>query len=400
MFIDFFHTLRDKGLKVTLGEWLTLQEALDRGLCGSSLSQFYYVARMILVKSETDFDKYDMAFEECFKAVQKETEVGAQMLRWLDKSDMVELAHEEARDHLNKMEDLQIDKEDVEEKFRQRLKDQDGEHNGGSFWIGTMGKTSFGNTGGNVGGVRVGGKTGYQSAFSVVGARKYRDFRDDRVLDNRQFQMALRKLRQFSSNLEIPETELDIDGTVDKTCNNGGYLQIMMKKPRKNTVKLLLLMDSGGTMIPYSTLLNDLFQAVHKSNHYKDVKTYYFHNCIYSKLYKTPECENGDWVDTEWVFRNVGSDYKVIIVGDAAMAPEELYSTSGNYRGPNGGLSGYEWLKLVDRKYKRKVWLNPKMAPGHAPWRDAETAVKGIFPMYKLTVNGLNQAMVKLMSNK
>lgn len=400
MFIKFFETLREKGLRVTLGEWLTLQEALDKGLCGSSLTQFYYVARMILVKSETDFDKFDMAFDECFKAAQRDTEVGKEMLRWLDKSDMMELAQEEARNHLNQMEDLQIDKEDVEEKFRQRLKDQDSEHNGGSFWIGTMGKTSFGNTGGNVGGVRVGGKTGYQSAFAVVGARKYRDFRDDRVLDNRQFQMAFRKLRQFSSRLDIPETELDIDGTVDKTCGNGGCLQIVMKKPRKNAVKLLLLMDSGGTMIPFSSLLNDLFQAVHKSNHYKDVKTYYFHNCIYSKMYKTPECENGDWVDTEWMFRNVGSDYKVIIVGDAAMAPEELYSSTGNYRGPNGGLSGYEWLQLLKRKYKKIVWLNPKMAPGRAPWREAETAVKELFPMYKLTVDGLNQAMVKLMSNR
>ncbi len=400
MFTRFFETLREKGLHVTLGEFLTLQEALDRGLCGSSLTQFYYVARMILVKSETDFDKYDMAFQECFKAAQHETEVGAQMLRWLDKSDMLELAHEEARSHLNQMEDIQVDKEDVEETFKQRLKDQTEEHNGGSFWIGTMGKTSFGNMGGNVGGVRVGGKTGYQSAFSVVGARKYRDFRDDRVLDNRQFQLAFRKLRQFSTRLDIPESELDIEGTVDKTCNHGGCLQIVMKKPRKNAVKLLLLMDSGGTMIPFSSLLNDLFQAVHKSNHYKDVKTYYFHNCIYSKLYKTPECENGDWVDTEWMFRNVDSDYKVLIVGDAAMAPEELYSDTGNYRGPNGGLSGYEWLKLVKRHYKKVVWLNPKMAPGRAPWREAETAVKELFPMYKLTVDGLNRAMVKLMVNK
>ena len=400
MFIKFFETLREKGLHVTLGEFLTLQEALDKGLCGSSLTQFYYVARMILVKSETDYDKFDMAFEECFKAAQHETEVGAEMLRWLDKSDMLELAHEEARSHLNQMEDIQVDKEDVEETFKQRLRDQNEEHNGGSFWIGTMGKTSFGNMGGNVGGVRVGGKTGYQSAFAVVGARKYRDFRDDRVLDNRQFQLAFRKLRQFSSRLDIPESELDIDSTVDKTCNNGGCLQIVMKKPRKNAVKLLLLMDSGGTMIPFSSLLNDLFQAVHKSNHYKDVKTYYFHNCIYSKLYKTPECENGDWVDTEWVFRNVDSDYKVIIVGDAAMAPEELYSTTGNYRGPNGGLSGWDWLQLVKRHYKKVVWLNPKMAPGHAPWREAETAVKELFPMYKLTVDGLNQAMVKLMTNR
>lgn len=400
MFIKFFYTCKAKGLRITLSEWLTLQEALDKGLAGSSLTQFYYLARMILVKSETDFDKFDLAFDECFKAVKTETEVGEQMLRWLDKSDMVEMAHEEARKWLNEGEDLQIDKQDVEEKFRQRLKDQDSEHNGGSYWIGTMGKTSFGNLGGNVGGVRVGGKTGYQSAFAVVGARKYKDFRDDRTLDNRQFQQAFRRLRQFSTKLDVPKTELDIPGTVDKTCNNGGCLQIVMEKPRKNAVKLLLLFDSGGTMIPYSSLMNDLFQAVNKSNHFKDVKCYYFHNCIYSKLYKTPECENGDWVDTEWVFRNLDSDYKVIIVGDAAMAPEELYSDSGNYRGPNGGLSGWEWLQLMKRHYKKIVWLNPKMAPGHAPWREAETAIKELLPMYKLTVEGLNQGMIKLMTNK
>ena len=400
MFGKFFDTLKAKGLQVTLSEWLTLQEALDKNLCGSSLTQFYYVARMILVKSETDFDKYDMAFEECFKGVMSENEVTSQMLRWLDKSDMMDLVDEKERDFMNQMEETALTKEDIEQKFKERLRDQDSEHNGGSFWIGTMGKTQFGNTRGNMGGVRVGGQTGYQSAFAVVGARKYRDFRDDRVMDNRQFTMALRKLRQFSARLDIPETELNIDGTVDKTCNNGGCLQIVMQKPRKNAVKLLLLMDSGGTMIPYTTLLNDLFQSVHKSNHYKDVKAYYFHNCIYSKLYKTPECENGDWIDTDWMFRNLDSDYKVIIVGDAAMAPEELYSDTGNYRGPNGGLSGYEWLKLVKRHYKKVVWLNPKMAPGHAPWREAETAVKELFPMYKLTVAGLNQAMAKLIANK
>lgn len=400
MFIKFFYTCKAKGLRITLSEWLTLQEALDKGLAGSSLTQFYYLARMILVKSETDFDKFDMAFDECFKAIKTENEVGEQMLRWLDKSDMQELAHEEARKWLNEGEDLQIDKQDVEEKFKQRLKDQDSEHNGGSYWIGTMGKTSFGNLGGNVGGVRVGGKTGYQSAFAVVGARKYKDFRDDRTLDNRQFQIAFRRLRQFSTKLDVPKTELDIPGTIDETCNNGGCLQIVMEKPRKNSVKLLLLFDSGGTMIPYSSLMNDLFQAVNKSNHFKDVKCYYFHNCIYSKLYKTPECENGDWVDTDWVFRNLDSDYKVIIVGDAAMAPEELYSDSGNYRGPNGGLSGWEWLQLMKRHYKKIVWLNPKMAPGHAPWREAETAIKDLLPMYKLTVEGLNQGMIKLMTNK
>jgi len=402
MFTKFFYTCRAKGLHIALTEWLILQEALEKGLAGSSLTEFYYLSRMILVKSETDFDKFDMAFEEVFKGIQSENEISKNMLRWLDKSELIDMVDEEDRFRMNEQDGIftDLDKDEVEAKFKERLRDQDSEHNGGSFWIGSMGKTSFGNTGGNMGGIRVGGQTGYQSAFQVIGARKFRDFRDDRVLENRQFQLALRKLRQFSTKLDIPKTELDINGTVDKTCNNGGCLQIVMERPRKNAVKLLLLMDSGGTMIPYSSLLNDLFQSVNKSNHYKDVKVYYFHNCIYSKLYKTPECENGEWIDTEWMFRNLDSDYKVIIVGDAAMAPEELYSTTGNYRGPNGGLSGYEWLQLMKRHYKKIVWLNPKMAPGNAPWREAETAVKSMFPMYKLTVDGLNQAMMKLISNK
>ena len=400
MFSSFFDTLKAKGLNITLSEWLTLQEALDKGLCESSLTKFYYVARMILVKSETDFDKFDLAFEEYFHKIASADDLTNRMLGWLDKSDMNDKLQETDKQWLNKLEEIKVDKEDVEKKFKERLKEQDSEHNGGTHWIGTMGKTSFGNTGGNVGGVRVGGKTGYQSAFQVVGARKYRDFRDDRVLENRQFQLAFRKLRQFSTRLDIPETELDIDATVDKTCNNGGYLRVVMTKPRKNTVKLLLLMDSGGTMIPYCSLLNDLFQSVHKSNHFKDVKCYYFHNCIYSRLYKTPECENGNWITTEWMLRNLDKDYKVIIVGDAAMAPEELYSTSGNYRGPNDGNTGMEWLLFLKRHYKKIVWLNPKMAPGAAPWREAETAIKEVFPMYKLTVDGLKQAMNRLMIQK
>ena len=398
MFSQFFYTLKAKGLEVSLTEWIALHDAFNKNLCGSSLTGFYYVARSILVKSETDFDKFDLAFEECFKGIKSENNITDKMLEWLDKSDMQELLHEEERYWLNQSEDMHVDKEDVETKFKDRLKDQDSEHNGGSYWIGTMGKTQFGNMGGNIGGIRVGGATGYQSAFAVVGARKYKDFRDDKMLDNRQFQQAFRKLRQFSSRLDIPKTELDINGTIDATCNNGGYLRLEWERPRKNAVKLLLLMDSGGTMIPFTKLLNELFQAIYKSNHYKDVKNYYFHNCIYAKMYKTPECENGDWVDTDWMFRNIDSDYKVIIVGDAAMAPEELYSETGNNRGPNGGLSGEQWLLLLKQHYKNVVWLNPKMAPGNAPWREAETRVKEIFPMYKLTVEGLNEAMVKLMT--
>ncbi len=400
MFIDFFETLKQKELKVTLSEWLTLQNALDIGLCENSLTRFYFVAKSILVKSETDFDKFDLAFEECFKGVREKTEVSKNMMEWLNKPEYQQLFEDKLKQQMNQDTPMDLDKEEVETKFKDRLRDQDSEHNGGSFWVGTLGKTSFGNMGGNVGGIRVGGTTGYQSAFEVIGARKFKDFRDDRIMDNRQFQQAFKRLRQFSTKLDIPETELDIDQTIDKTCNNGGCLQIVMRKPRKNSVKLLLLMDSGGTMIPYSSLLNELFQSVHRSNHFKDIKTYYFHNCIYSKVYKTPECENGDWIDTEWMIRNLDKDYKVLIIGDAAMAPEELYSKSGNYRGPNDGLSGWEWLNLLRRHYKRIAWLNPKMAPGNAPWREAETAVKGLFPMYKMTIQGLNEAMKILMATR
>lgn len=400
MFQNFFFTLKAKGLEVSLSEWLTLQEALNKGLCESNLTSFYYVSRMILVKSETDFDKFDLAFEECFKGLQSEDAITKQMLSWLDKPDMNDLLQESDKQWLSNMGEIEIDKEEVEKKFKERQKEQESEHNGGNYWIGTMGKTSFGNTGGNVGGIRVGGTTGYQSAFQVMGERKYRDFRDDKMLDNRQFQMALRQLRQFSTKLDIPKTELNIGETIDQTCNNGGYLKIVMDKPRKNAVKLLLLMDSGGTMIPYTKLLNELFQSVNKSNHFKAVKTYYFHNCIYSKLYKSPECEHGDWVDTEWIFQNLDKDYKIIIVGDAAMAPEELYAENGNYRGPNGGYSGMEWLQRMKRNYKKIVWLNPKMAVGHAPWREAETAIKELLPMYRLTVEGLKQGMNQLMSSK
>ncbi|MFI3176524.1 MAG: VWA containing CoxE family protein [Eubacteriales bacterium] len=399
MLEQFFYSLRGAGLTVGVSEWLTLQEALEKNLCQSSLNRFYYVARIILIKREIDYDKYDQVFDEYFKRGAGEEELRTALKKWLDKEEMSDLLQETEKEWLNQLEEIEVDTNEVTSKYKKRLKEQDSEHNGGNYWIGTMGKTSFGNTGGNVGGIRVGGKTGYQSAFQVIAERKYKDFRDDRTIDNRQFQMALRRLRQFAARMDLEESELDLQGTIQKTCNQGGYLHIQMQKPRKNSVKLLLLMDSGGTMIPYCDLLNELFQAVSKSNHFKDVSCYYFHNCVYSHVYDTPECENGAWITTESMFRKLDKDYKVIIVGDAAMAPEELYSTSGNYRGPNDGLSGLEWLEALKRNYKKIVWMNPKMARSPAPWREAETHLKEMFPMFRFTVDGLEQAMKYLINS-
>ena len=288
MFTDFLYVLRDKGLKVSLTEWITFMDALDRGLAYSSLEGLYNLGRMILVKTESDYDKFDMAFMEYFKDVHIGMEMPPEIImKFLDKGDMDTSKLNADIYSYNQKRDMA----ETKRLYRERVTEQNQEHNGGNYWIGTSGGSAFGHSGRNPGGLRIGGRPGQQSAFQVMGERKYQDFRHDKTLDIRQFQVAFRRLRQFSTKLEVPKTELDLDKTIDSTCNNGGYLKLEFDKPRKNSVKLLLLFDCGGTMMPFSELCNDLFQAVHKANHFKDVKTYYFHNCIYSKVYKDAECE-------------------------------------------------------------------------------------------------------------
>ncbi len=398
MFLEFFYKLKEKGLDVSMTEWLTLMDALDKGLIRSNFSNFYYISRMILVKSESDYDKFDMAFMEFFQNVHYEDELPEALKQWLDKGDGMTV------DEQNQFYAFQQDKDaaTVKRMFQERIAEQKTEHNGGNQWIGTAGGSAFGHHGRNVGGIRVGAMSGMQSAFQVLGDRKFEDFRNDKVLNTRQYQVAFRRLRQYSSRMDVPKTELDIDGTIQKTCNNGGYLQLEFERPRKNTVKLLLLFDCGGTMIPFMNLCNELFQAVKKANHFKDVKTFYFHNCIYSKLYKNPECETGDWVSLEDVFKKYDKDYKVIIVGDAQMAPEELFEKNGNYRGPNDGLSGYEWCELLLKKYKKVVWMNPRYHKSQTEnhWMESENALSVLFHMYTLSVDGLKDAITYLMKSK
>lgn len=397
MFTEFFYLLKDKGLNVSMTEWITFMDALDRDLSESSLDVLYYLGRMILVKTESDYDKYDLAFMEYFKNIKHTDEVPENIMKFLDKKGMKPDEQNIAMYGYDQKRDMN----ETKRMFRERITEQNSEHNGGNYWIGTSGGSAFGHSGRNKGGIRVGGTTGMRSAFAVNGERRYVDFRHDKTLDIRQFQVAFRKLRQYSSRLDVPETELDLDKTIDSTCNNGGYLKLEYQKPRKNTVKLLLLFDCGGTMYPFMELCNSLFQAVHKANHFKEVKTYYFHNCIYSKLYKTAECEYGDWIDLEEVFRKTDKDYKVIIVGDAQMAPEELFDVNGNYRGPNDGKSGYDWNVMLSKKYKKIIWLNPRYHAGlssRLTWMEAENTLAQIYHMYPLTVDGLKEGIKKLMA--
>ena len=374
---------------------MTLIEALDKGLADSSLTGFYNLCRSILIKTEADYDKFDAVFAEYFKGIETPEELPEEFWDWLNESD-----RERALDDLGDVQNFPKELEELLQMFQDRIKEQKEKHDGGNYWIGTGGTSPLGRGGYNPAGIRVGGTSRHRSAVQVAGERKFRDFRQDTILDIRQFQMAFRKLRQYSSRVEGEKTELDIDSTIDETCENAGMLKIVYDKPRKNTVKLLLLIDSDGSMLPYSRLCNRLFQAVSKSNHFKDLKVYYFHNCIYDHLYTTPYCRRGDWIETDWVLRNLDSEYKVIFVGDAAMAPSELFRRGGNsYIGLWNEEPGMMWLNKFKRRYKKLIWLNP-IEKESWPWAyGAQTieAVGGVFPMFELTLDGLDAGIKKLL---
>ena len=395
MFLEFFYLLRAKGLEVSINEWMALIEALDKGLCGSSLTGFYHLCRSVLVKSESDYDKFDAVFAEYFKNVQTPEDLPEEFWKWLSEN-------QRERDINDKgdAEDIQRELDELLQMFYERIQEQKEKHDGGNYWIGTGGTSTMGHGGYNSQGIRVGGKGRHKSAVQVAGERNFRDFRQDNILDIRQFQMAFRKLRQYSSRVDGAKTELDIDQTIDKTCDNAGLLSLVYDKPRKNTVKLLLLIDSDGSMLPYSRLCNRLFQAVSKSSHFKDLKVYYFHNCIYDNLYNTPLCKRGDWIETSWVRSNLDSEYKVIFVGDAAMAPSELYRKGGNsVIGLWNKELGIDWLKKFDRRYKKKIWLNPIKEVEWEWAYGAQTiqAVGEVFPMFELSLDGLEKGIKKLL---
>ena len=366
MFLEFFKILRLHGLRISFDEWLVLMDALDRGLAGNSLMEFYYLCRNILIKTEADYDKFDMAFAEYFKGIESVDEIPDELKEWL--------SHGELERMLEDMPEWakEFDLDTLRQMFRERLQEQTEKHDGGNYWVGTGGTSPFGHGGYNPAGIRVGGYGRHQSAIQIAGERNFRDFRQDNELDTRQFQMAFRKLRQFSSRVDAAKTELDIDATIDATCDNAGLLKLVYEKPRKNTVKLLLLMDSDGSMRAYSRLCSQLFQAVNQSNHLKDLKIYYFHNCIYDYLYTDPYIIDGRWIETEWVLKNLGSDYKVIIVGDA-----------------------------FKRSYHKVIWLNPikESRWTHAWGARTIQMIREVFPMYELTLDGLDKGIHKLLTN-
>ena len=390
------YLLRRNGLNVSLTEWMALVEGLEKNLHGSSFTGFYHLCRCLLVKSEADFDTFDRTFLEYFRDVPFQQEISQELLDWLNKPDV--LSEYANWDEIQALKNLGFTEEEIEQMLKERLLEQTEEHNGGSYWVGTHGMSLFGNSGLSPWGIRVGGRSMYRRAFRVAGDRKFRDFRRDNTLDTRQFEVALRHLRQFSGLVDLPPTEFDVDRTIRDTADNGGVLKVRYKRPRENTVKVLLLMDSGGSMDYYAQLCSALFQAVSKSGHFKDLKVFYFHNCPYSWLYQDPTLITRNSIPTDWVLTNLPADYKLILVGDAQMAPYELMG--GWYgREKDGPRCGMDWLRQLRGRFRHTVWLNPSRRPDWgAYWSQTYDEIAREFPMFPLTVDGLEEGMKKLLS--
>lgn len=402
MFTNFFFTLRQEGVPVSIVEWMTLMEALSQGLADSSLSQFYYLSRSILVKSEAHYDQYDIAFQRYFKGIETPEKLLDQVSEWLANPLPPYLFTEEERNELiNKL--GMPDWESLKAALEERLRTQDAPHHGGDKWIGTGGTSPFGHSGFHPGGIRIGGQSYGRSAVKVAAERNFKEYRSDETIGVRQFEVALRRLRQFSTRLDGPKDQLDLDETIDETCKNAGMLKLVWARPRKNTVKLVVLMDVGGSMRPYAKICSQLFSAVHKATHFKDIRFYYFHNCIYDLLYDDAGSSIRRATKTYDLMRSLNSDYKVILVGDASMAPSELLAPNGIiFWEESNEDPGLTWLQRIAHKFPYSIWLNPLPEKYWDTIYGAQTIqiVREVFPMFELTLEGLDQAIKKLMVRK
>ena len=391
MLEGFFVELKGRGVPVSLTEWMTLQDALDRDLAHSSLNAFYYLARSVLVKSETFFDRYDRAFQSFFRGIESREEMVDEILKAMEKlppDDFEALARQAGLDELSLEEVLKNFREQFEEGH---FKD----HFGGNRAIGRGGTSTQGAFGYNPAGVRIGqGHSRHRSAIQIAEMRKFRSYDPDLVLDTRQLRVALNRLRRLLP--KGPKDELDLDETIDQTCRNAGELELIFTAPRRNTVKLLLLMDAGGSMTPYSRLVSRLFSAARSQ--FGDLKYYYFHNCIYDDLWTN--MESSEEMSSEDLLKTYGNDYKVVLVGDANMAPSELLDKNGaiSYYYLNK-TPGIWWLYRVATRFPASVWLNPE--PGRY-WRHSITIpiVARIFPMFPLTLSGLDDAIQTLLTTQ
>ncbi len=390
MFLNFLLFLRAGGLKVSLNDWLDLIEGLHQGLHGQTLKGFFVLSRALVVKTETDLDKYEELFYQFFRNVSSEK------LR----KEMEEMLHhpETAQEIFEQyMEQRDLDPQAMLQTLEMRLEaDEPAASESGGESESVKGKPTPGIGVGPGNGAMVQGAGG-RSVVHARGDRRFRDWRTDCTIESRQFQMAFKMLRELSRKLENNEEELDIMGTICNTCKRGGILDIKMQPPRKNRLKLMVLIDSGGSMRPYEQLCSLLFQSLNKANTFSDLKIYYFHNCLEGVVYKDPSIDTTDTVKTDWILRNISGEYKVIFVGDAEMAMHELVDS--NYCSwMNTPPDGITWFKRFKEKYKHSIWLHPQEREENAAWMsESFIEIEKVFPMFRLSIDGLKEGMYKLL---
>lgn len=390
MFLELFYGLRAEGLPLGMQEWLTFMEALRKGLHGCNLLRFYHLARSCLVKSEAFYDAFDRVFLKVFKGVEGSLDdITDSVLDWLkDPKNFPELTPEQ----LAELERLSGD--ELMRRFLETLAEQTERHDGGGRWVGTGGRSPFGHGGTHPTGIRVGGPGKSRSAMKVAEERKFADYRTDLTLDIRQTRTALKRLRQLTRNGVA--TELDIDETIDETCRNAGEIELVFRPPRRNNVRVVLLMDVGGTMDPYFRPVSTLLTALHEERGLQSFESYYFHNCVYDAVFQRASLRRDAAIPTGDLMRRLDSRWKLVVVGDAAMHPAELLEPYGCIDPRmTSETPGITWLQRLATHFDRVVWLNPD-EPRVWDHSDTVRTIKRLFPMHHLSVEGVADAISTL----
>ncbi len=387
MLLPFFTALRDARVPVSMKEWLHLMEAMDKDVAGRRVDDFYHLSRAVLVKDEKHYDRFDQVFGKVFAGV--ETVGAGEDLTTDIPEDWLKLLTEK---YLTDEEKAQIEAlggfDKLMETLKQRLEEQQGRHEGGNRWIGTGGTSPFGNGGYNPEGVRIGGPGKQGRAVKVWEKREYRNLDDQVELGTRNIKVALRRLRRFARQ-GAPD-ELDMDATIDGTARQG-WLDIHMRAERRNTIKVLLFLDIGGSMDAHVKMCEELFSAARTE--FKHLEFFYFHNCLYEGVWKDNRRRHEQKIPTWEVLNKYPADWRAVFVGDATMNPYEVTMPGGSVEHWNEE-AGAVWMKRATQQWDKVAWLNPS-PERYWSYSASVGMVRELFDerMYPLTLEGLEKAM-------
>jgi uncharacterized protein with von Willebrand factor type A (vWA) domain len=389
MLIDFFLHLKAAKLPVSTREFLTLLDGLRHGVISGDIDDFYFLARTCLVKDEALYDRFNLAFGIYFKGIESIFDIRTEIPEeWIRK--MIEGSLSEEEKALVK---ALGGWEKLMETLKKRLEEQRARHQGGSKWIGTAGTSPFGAYGFNPEGIRIGQDGGRsRSAIKVWDERTFRNLDDSVELNTRNIKIALRRLRRFARE-GVPE-ELDLPGTIEGTAKNAGWLDLHMVPERRNRVKVLLFLDIGGSMDPHIAVCEELFSAA--TSEFRHLEYFYFHNCVYDHVWRDNRRRRNERIATFDILHKYGPDWRLILVGDAAMSQYELVQPGGSVEYINDE-PGLVWLKRLIDAYRRAIWLNPEPERSWTYTRSTQMVLEVLGPrMYPLTLEGLQRGISTL----